>query len=70
MILQPLVENSIRHGIAKRAQAGRIQVHTRRDQDRLSLQIVDNGAGFAEREPDTIVDGIGLQNTKQRLLQL
>jgi sensor histidine kinase YesM len=46
LILQPLVENAIRHGIASRAEAGRIEIHARREQDRLHVQICDDGPGL------------------------
>jgi len=70
MIFQPLVENSIRHGIAKRASAGKITIQTRRRDPVLQLTVEDNGAGSVEKPAGEAQNGIGLLNTKQRLQQL
>jgi hypothetical protein len=45
LLLQPLVENSIRHGLAARATAGRIQIRVRRRQDILAIDVLDDGDG-------------------------
>jgi two-component system LytT family sensor kinase len=65
-VLQPLVENSIRHGIARRRGAGRIRVCARRDGDRLELTVSDNGPGFGGGG-QTAGTGLGLANTRARL---
>ncbi|RJP35185.1 MAG: sensor histidine kinase [Candidatus Omnitrophota bacterium] len=70
MILQPLAENAIRHGIAKRASAGRILIRTRREEDRIEIRIQDNGPGIAPKEITEIKEGTGLSNTRMRLEQL
>ncbi|MFB3786023.1 MAG: sensor histidine kinase [bacterium] len=70
MIFQPLVENSIRHGIAKRASAGKILIQIRRRDPVLQLTVEDNGAGGVEKPAGEAQNGIGLLNTKQRLQQL
>ena len=44
LILQPLVENAIRHGIEPHARPGRIELRARRQADRLTLEVSDNGA--------------------------
>jgi two-component system, LytTR family, sensor kinase len=62
-ILQPLVENAIRHGIAKRAEAGIVEIVARVDEQQLVLSVVDNGPGY---RPDT-GGGVGLRNTRTRL---
>jgi LytS/YehU family sensor histidine kinase len=68
LILQPLVENAIRHGVSPNAGTGRIAVRSRREGDWLVLEIRDNGAGLA---PGHIPrDGIGLSTTKARLERL
>ena len=68
LILQPLVENSIRHGLAARVTAGRIRVRAMRQGDRLVLEVQDDGAGL---EPDVGTrEGVGLGNTRARLQQL
>jgi len=48
LLLQPLVENAIRHGIGKRQNAGRIDIITRRKSDRLDVRIRDDGPGLTE----------------------
>jgi len=68
LILQPLVENAIRHGIAARTAAGRIAVSATRTGDTLNLEVRDNGRGL--RGAEAPVDGIGLSNTRARLERL
>lgn len=65
LILQPIVENSIRHGIAPRAQQGRVLVRTRKEKGRLRIEIEDDGVGITARQSDRL--GIGLGNTRARL---
>lgn len=69
LILQPLVENSIRHGIAVRAAAGRVEIHARRRGDHLDLVVSDDGPGLPQ-DPKTLREGVGLANTRARLEQL
>lgn len=71
LILQPLVENAIKHGIGKRGETGRIEIRTERVGDMLRLSVVDNGsAQFTERLRDREDGtGLGLRNTRARLLQ-
>jgi len=66
LILQPLVENAVRHGIARRAQPGRIDVAVRRIADNLHVTVRDDGPGFR----DGARDGVGLANTRARLAEL
>jgi two-component system, LytTR family, sensor kinase len=68
LILQPLVENAIRHGIAPRAEAGLIQIQARRENGFVELRISDNGAGISESKAE--IAGIGLSNTRERLEKL
>lgn len=69
LILQPLVENAIRHGLSVRSGPGRIDIATRRSGDRLLLEVRDNGVGMTPRDSDSR-PGIGLRNTGDRLRQL
>jgi two-component system LytT family sensor kinase len=69
MVLQPLVENAVKHGIARRRAAGRIEVRARRDDDTLELSVRDDGPGFVD-EPAAGRTGVGLANTQARLEQL
>ena len=67
LLLQPLVENAIRHGIEPREEPGHIEVRARRDGDRLELRVKDNGDGL----PDAPArEGIGLANVRSRLMHL
>jgi len=63
LILQPIVENAIQHGIATRSSHGVVQIVTARVDGRLQVRITDNGPGL----PDNFQAGIGLTNTKARL---
>jgi LytS/YehU family sensor histidine kinase len=63
LLLQPLVENSIRHGLAASSSAGRIEIRARRAQRRLTIDIVDDGESIAAAAPK----GIGLSNVRARL---
>jgi LytS/YehU family sensor histidine kinase len=62
-ILQPLVENAIKHGVTKRAEAGRIEIAARVAGDRLELSVRDDGVGMGA----TQAEGVGLANTRERL---
>ena len=68
MILQPLVENSIKHGLGKKVGEGRITIHTSRRAGHAVIEILDNGVGMpAERLEATSEHGIGLRNINERL---
>ena len=73
LILQPIVENAIRHGIAPRAAPGRIEIRSERKDGMLRLQVTDNGQGLeralTSNGPPS-GGGIGLANTRARLDQL
>ncbi|HEY5087474.1 MAG TPA: histidine kinase [Gemmatimonadaceae bacterium] len=70
LILQPLVENSIQYGLARRAARTRIQVRAWRDADSLALEVIDDGPGLNGRLPDTITERIGIGNARARLMYL
>jgi len=65
-ILQPLVENAIKHGIAKRARGGELHVRAVRNGDELTLSVFNEGPGLAPGGQH----GVGLSNTRQRLQAL
>lgn len=67
-ILQPLVENAVRHGIARRTDAGLLEIAARRDGDTLVLTVRDNGPGLGPAAPSA--SGVGLANTRARLAAL
>ena len=69
LLLQPLVENSIKHGLATRAQRGLIEVATRREGQMLTIEIRDNGAGV-KTDSASAGNGVGLSNARSRLQQL
>jgi two-component system LytT family sensor kinase len=69
-LLQPLVENAIRHGIAQRPSPGTIQVSAERKNGTVELCVKDDGPGFPEAASATETRGIGLSNTRARLRQL
>lgn len=69
LVLQPLVENAIRHGIARSAAPGHIHIAAARDRDHLRIEIVDNGLGLQSHEPAQ-GEGMGLSNTRARLQRL
>jgi len=72
LILQPIVENAIRHGISPRTSGGRIEIEARRFNGTLQIQVTDNGPGLpSDSNSGRIVkEGIGLANTQARLKQL
>jgi len=69
LMLQPLVENAIRHGIAKSAAPGYIHIAAARDRDHLRIEILDNGVGVDGRRAGE-GEGLGLSNTRERLHRL
>ena len=67
MLLQPLVENAIKHGISPRPEGGNIEVYARRLDGKLYLEITDDGLGMNEQQDG---NGVGLVNTRERLKHL
>ena len=63
MLLQPLVENAVRHGISPKVGGGVVRIEARREGGVLRVTIRDNGLGFKE----TGREGIGLRNVRERL---
>ena len=68
MLLQPMVENSIKHGLAPRLEGGQIHLRTRQSNGRLLIEIEDNGMGISpERLAAVYGGGIGISNVHERL---
>ena len=68
MILQPLVENSIKHGLSRKVGAGSIVIRSRREHGRAMIEVEDDGMGFVlDRLNQPMSSGIGLTNVRERL---
>jgi sensor histidine kinase YesM len=70
LLLQPLVENAVRHGVAPHARPGWIDIHAVRDGAQLTIEISDSGAGLPPDRLMAINRGVGLDNTRARLEHL
>jgi sensor histidine kinase YesM len=66
LLLQPIVENAIRYGVATQSRTGTVMVSARYAEAKLELRVSDDGPGL----PENFEEGIGLRNTKARLRQL
>jgi two-component system LytT family sensor kinase len=68
MLLQPIVENCLKHGLAPKLEGGKIQLRTIHRDGRLRIEIEDNGVGISEEKmPHVYVEGIGLSNVRERM---
>jgi two-component system LytT family sensor kinase len=68
MLLQPLVENCIKHGLSSKIEGGTIRLRTRRTETRLHLMVEDDGVGIPEAKLATLLEhGIGVSNVNERL---
>ena len=70
MILQPLVENAIKHGISPKAEGGHINIAAVRSNGHLNLTVSDDGVGIPEGDVKSVEEGVGLSNTRRRLKHL
>lgn len=70
LVLQPLVENALQHGIARRTRAGRLDIAAMRRGDQLRLTVSDDGPGVAPSFSFDLATGVGLRNTRERLHRL
>ncbi len=70
LVLQPLLENSLRYGLAERNGKSRITITASRHDDRVRLEVGDNGRGLQLGTPGPMRMGLGLGNTRRRLEQL
>lgn len=64
LLLQPIVENAIRHGLDRHVSAGRLEIEAHRENGMLAISVTDDGPGMADDPPR---EGIGLGNTRARL---
>ena len=68
MLLQPLIENCIKHGLSSKVEGGRIRLRSRRVESRLVLSVEDDGVGIPESKLATLREqGIGVSNVSERL---
>ena len=67
LILQPLVENAIKHGIAPKSGAGLVQISAKRRADKIWIEVRDNGVGLSKNARARFTNGVGLSNTRARL---
>jgi two-component system sensor histidine kinase LytS len=79
LIIQPLVENAVRHGILAKQEGGLVRLTAWRENGHLLVEVHDDGAGMSEEQVKALVstgtlesltDGIGARNSNQRLVQL
>jgi sensor histidine kinase YesM len=70
LILQPLVENAVKHGIEEQLAPGVIAITARREGDLLHLSVSDNGRGPETDAEGKLKEGVGLSNTRGRLREL
>ncbi|WP_300156795.1 LytS/YhcK type 5TM receptor domain-containing protein [Solidesulfovibrio sp.] len=79
LLIQPLVENSVRHGLQGREEGGMVRVAARRENGHLLVEVRDDGLGMPREVVDVILsprglesmtEGVGARNSNQRLIQL
>jgi len=66
LLFQPLVENAVRYGVSPRPEGGRVRLEVRREADRLSVTVADDGPGFTPGGPPR-GSGVGLESVRERL---
>jgi two-component system, LytTR family, sensor kinase len=68
MLLQPMIENALKHGLSSKVEGGEIRLRTHRRDGRLTIEVNDNGLGMsAERLARVYAEGIGISNVHERL---
>lgn len=70
LILQPLVENALKHGLSRRPEAGALRIGVRRHNGMLCMKVFDNGPGVNPEDRKQFRKGLGLTNTRERLKRL
>jgi sensor histidine kinase YesM len=66
MLIQPMVENAIKHGLEPKMEGGQLRLAARKEDDRLVIEIADTGMGFS----GATSNGVGLRNVRERLKAL
>src|SRR5690606_36019960 len=67
LVLQPLVENAIKHAIALKSEGGAVRISARREGEMLRMEVQDSGSGPSDSGLQSLKTGIGLSNTRARL---
>lgn len=70
LILQPIVENALKHGLSQISGTGRLQIRSKAAAGRLFLKVIDNGPGVPQNGALTVKEGVGIANTRRRLRQV
>jgi LytS/YehU family sensor histidine kinase len=70
LLLQPIVENALRHGIGKKVEGGILEIRGRREGDDLCLLVRDSGPGLPAATLSALNTGVGLANTRSRLEEM
>ena len=70
MLLQPLAENAIKHGISRKAGPGHLDITARREGEKLWMEVRDDGVGLSEDALTALQKGIGVSTTRARLHHL
>jgi two-component system, LytTR family, sensor kinase len=70
LLLQPLAENAVRHGISKRVEQGEIRISANHERQQLYLAVRDNGPGLNLSQGSSFREGLGLRSTRERLRTL
>jgi signal transduction histidine kinase len=70
LILQPLVENAIKHGLSRRSDTGLLRIGAQRNKAMLCMKVFDNGPGVNPEDRKQLRRGVGLTNTQERLKRL
>jgi sensor histidine kinase YesM len=64
LLIEPIVENAVIHGISPKPGGGKVDIEIKRNENKIAVQILDNGAGFETHPSKT---GFGLQSIRERL---
>jgi two-component sensor histidine kinase len=70
LLLQPLIENAVRHGVSQKVEGGRVSIEAGLDADNLRVVVSDTGVGLPVDADDALSRGIGLRNVHERLVHL